>query len=161
MEASDYYFVPDVETIFKLVRIASRTKDTFTVVDVEGGKKQPYQVKASDCIPAGSMQELEHPPDDLIKLQHVNRPGILHTLRSRFHHDRIYTSIGPILVALNPFKWIHGIYDEEVKLKYKNNEFNLSDNPHVFAVAHDAYSDLSFGKDQSLIIRYAVISCSR
>lgn len=155
MEESDYYFIPDPETVFKLVHVASRNKDgTLTVVDVEGtGKKPAFQVKKENCIPAGSLQELEHPPDDLIKLQHVNRPGILHTLRSRFQHDRIYTSIGPILVALNPFKWIQGIYEEEVKERYKSNEYNLSENPHVFAVAHDAYSDLTFGKDQSLIIR--------
>lgn len=34
------------------------------------------------------------------------RASILHTLRYRFHQDCIYTSIGPILVAINPFKWI-------------------------------------------------------
>jgi myosin heavy subunit len=102
-----------------------------------------------------SLPEHDNPPDDLIKLQNVNRPGILHALHSRFVKDRIYTSIGPILVALNPFKWIPGIYEEEVKEKYKFNQYNLSENPHVFAVAHGAYSDLTFGKDQSLIIRLA------
>ncbi|RYH31014.1 hypothetical protein EON65_03680 [archaeon] len=155
MDETDYYFIPDQETIFKLVHVINRHgKDgTWMAVDVEGIKKQPYAIKAADSIPAGSLQELEHPPDDLIKLQHVNRPGILHTLRSRFYSDKIYTSIGPILVALNPFKWIAGIYEEEVKDRYKDNSFNLSENPHVFAVAHDAYCDLTFGKDQSLIIR--------
>jgi myosin heavy subunit len=151
----DYYFIKDPETVFKLIRVVNRSKDgSFTAVDVEAGaKKPPFPVKPDACIPAGNFEELENPPDDLIKLQHVNRPGILHTLRSRFYRDRIYTSIGPILVALNPFKWIGGIYDEEVKEKYKSREYNLSDQPHVFAVAHDAYSDLSLGKDQSLIIR--------
>ena len=63
-------------------------------------------------------------------------------------------SIGPILVALNPFKWIPGIYDENVKEEYKIRKRNLSDQPHVFAIAHDAFIDLSLGKNQSLIIRY-------
>jgi hypothetical protein len=39
-------------------------------------------------------------------------------------------------------------------MQYKNNAFNLSDNPHVFAVAHEAYSELYLGRNQSLIIRY-------
>ena len=76
--------------------------------------------------------------------------------QSQYHDDLIYTRIGPmsILVALNPFKWIAGVYDEEVKDKYKSKQFNLSENPHVFATAHDAYSDLELlGLNQSLIIR--------
>lgn len=66
--------------------------------------------------------------------------------------DLIYTSIGQILVALNPFKWIKGIYDADVKEKYKNRIYNLSDNPHIFAIAHDAYTDLNMGQSQSMII---------
>ena len=62
--------------------------------------------KHSDAISIGSMEEIEDPPSDLIKLEFVNRAAILQTLRSRFDKDLIYTSIGPILVALNPFKWI-------------------------------------------------------
>jgi myosin-5 len=89
----------------------------------------------------------------LIKLVYVNRPGILHTLRTRFLQDRVYTSIGPILVALNPFKWIAGVYEEEIMQTYKTGEANLSDKPHVFAVSNDAFNDLRFGENQSLIIR--------
>ncbi len=68
--------------------------------------------------------------------------------------DLIYTSIGPILVALNPFKWITGVYGEEIMVLYKQKERNLSEDPHVFAVADEAYSDLYLGQNQSLIIRY-------
>lgn len=61
-------------------------------------------------------------------------------------------SVGPILVALNPFKWIAGIYDEGIKQRYAEGVLNLSENPHVFAMAHDAHMGLQMGKNQSLII---------
>jgi myosin heavy subunit len=150
---SNYCFINDPETVYKLVKIISRNvvDKTLTVADYDNPSKQ-VKVKEDTTIPVGSIEELENPPADLIKLQYVNRPGILHTLRSRFMHDLIYTSIGQILVALNPFKWIKGIYDTDVKEKYKTRVYNLSDNPHIFAIAHDAYTDLNLGQNQSMII---------
>lgn len=42
--------------------------------------------------------------DDLIGLTHLHEPAILHALRLRYNTDIIYTSTGPILLAINPFK---------------------------------------------------------
>jgi myosin-5 len=140
---TNYCFINDTETVYKLVKIIQRNKDdgTLTVCDIDNSSRQT-RVKEDSTTPVGSIEELEHPPSDLIKLQYVNRPGILQTLRSRFMNDLIYTSIGQILVAINPFKWIAGIYDTSMKEKYRSTIFNLSDNPHIFAIAHDAFIDL-------------------
>lgn len=156
-----YCFIPDNESVFKLALITdfNATDNSITVVDYEDHSKgnapkgPPIKVKIEQATPIGSLEELEHPPADLIKLQEVHRPSILHTLRSRFQKDEIYTSIGPILVALNPFKWIRGIYDQECMMLYKSGTHNLSDQPHVFAISHEAYSELSPAVNQSLIIR--------
>jgi myosin heavy subunit len=42
--------------------------------------------------------------DDLIGLTHLHEPAILHALQLRYDADIIYTSTGPILIAVNPFK---------------------------------------------------------
>lgn len=42
--------------------------------------------------------------DDLIGLTHLHEPAILHAIRLRYDADIIYTSTGPILLAINPFK---------------------------------------------------------
>lgn len=55
--------------------------------------------------------------DDLIGLTHLHEPAILHALRLRYDADIIYTSTGPILIALNPFKKMN-IYSEEIMEKY-------------------------------------------
>ena len=48
--------------------------------------------------------------DDLIGLTHLHEPAILHALRLRYDADVIYTSTGPILLAINPFKVMGGVY---------------------------------------------------
>lgn len=42
--------------------------------------------------------------EDMVLLHDVNEAGMLHNLRQRYLRDDIYTSIGPILIAINPYK---------------------------------------------------------
>lgn len=159
--AARYCFVPDSKEVFIICSVIGTSSDNTTLtlkeVSLSGNSNnnnnRTLTSKASDVIPIVSMQELDSPPSDLIKLIHVNRPAILHTLRTRFLRDCIYTSIGSILVALNPFKWIPNLYDEANMVSYNRGETNLSDAPHVFAVSHEAFQDLHLGMNQSLIIR--------
>lgn len=52
--------------------------------------------------------------DDLTQLTHLHEPAVLNSLNLRFDIDNIYTFTGPILIAVNPFKTIHSMYDNEV-----------------------------------------------
>lgn len=56
--------------------------------------------------------------DDLIELTHLHEPAILHALRLRYDSDIIYTSTGPILIAINPFKPMD-LYTDEMMEKYR------------------------------------------
>lgn len=107
---------------------------------------------AADVFPIPSLEELLYPPSDLIKLIVVHPPGILNSLRLRFLQNTIYTSAGPVLVALNPFKWIPGMYDESVMEEYFNGNKDLSSEPHVFAIANNAFRGLQDSMNQSLVI---------
>jgi myosin heavy subunit len=51
--------------------------------------------------------------DNLINLQYLHEPAILHSLQIRYNAGYIYTSTGPILIALNPFKQMD-FYDTQV-----------------------------------------------
>ena len=57
--------------------------------------------------------------DDLIGLAHLHEPAILHALRLRYDDDVIYTSTGPILIAINPFKKMNRLYGEKVMEGYR------------------------------------------
>jgi len=59
-------------------------------------------------------------PEDLICLTHLHEPAVVYCLRQRYSYDKIYTSTGPILLALNPFKNLKSLYCEEVMRSYYN-----------------------------------------
>lgn len=56
---------------------------------------------------------------DLIGLTHLHEPAILHALRLRYDSGVIYTSTGPILIAINPFQKMDGMYSPEVMERYR------------------------------------------
>ena len=56
---------------------------------------------------------------DLIGLTHLHEPAILHALRLRYDSDIIYTSTGPILIAINPFQRMDDLYSGEVMEQYR------------------------------------------
>ena len=56
--------------------------------------------------------------DDLIELTHLHEPAILHALRLRYDADIIYTSTGPIMIAVNPFKAMD-LYSNELMDQYR------------------------------------------
>jgi myosin heavy subunit len=52
-------------------------------------------------------------------MEEPTNPLILHNLRSRFMTDKIYTRIGSIIIAVNPFKALP-LYTEAYVTKIKN-----------------------------------------
>jgi myosin heavy subunit len=89
--------------------------------------------------------------DNMIKLNNLNEPVILHNLRQRFLKDQIYTYVSSILVALNPFKLLP-IYTPEVMDRYKDGG-GRHQPPHIFAIADNSYRNLLADfKDQAVVI---------
>ena len=48
--------------------------------------------------------------DDLVLLNNISEDEILGTLRRRFDSDLIYTTIGPVLLSVNPFHDMSRLY---------------------------------------------------
>lgn len=57
--------------------------------------------------------------DDLASLENLNQEIVINHLFERFKEGQIYTYIGDILVAVNPFRPL-GIYDEKVSISREN-----------------------------------------
>ena len=57
-------------------------------------------------------------PHDLITLVHLHEPAVVESLHLRFQRDLIYTNTGPVLLALNPFGTVRGLYGESIMKKY-------------------------------------------
>ncbi|XP_049400671.1 myosin-2-like isoform X2 [Solanum stenotomum] len=87
--------------------------------------------------------------DDLIQLCYLNEPSVLHNLQYRYAQDRIYTKVGPVLIAVNPFKEIQ-LYGSKLVTAYKKK---LLDSPHIYSIAETAYSQMMEDEvNQSIII---------
>uniref|UniRef100_A0A8C7SJN8 Myosin motor domain-containing protein n=1 Tax=Oncorhynchus mykiss TaxID=8022 RepID=A0A8C7SJN8_ONCMY len=84
------------------------------------------------------MEVLLH--EDLAALSDLDEQSLLESLSQRFRQDRIYTYIGDILVAINPFKYLP-LYEKEVSESYKYHEKTKLP-PHIFAVADRAYQSM-------------------
>ena len=71
-----------------------------------------------------------------------------HGVRGNTNTTRqVYTRVGPVLMSVNPYKWIVGLYAEEAMLSYHGKaamvEAGVADlAPHLFGVADHAYSQL-------------------
>lgn len=78
--------------------------------------------------------------EDLAALSDLDEQSLLESLSQRFKQDRIYTYIGDILVAINPFKYLP-LYVKEVSERYKYHEKSKLP-PHIFAVADRAYQSM-------------------
>jgi len=77
------------------------------------------------------------PDDDLCELPNLDEEMLLKHLQERFEVGRIYTYVGEILLAVNPFRFFP-IYNPKFITAYNNRNLG-SLPPHIFAIA-----DISF-----------------
>jgi myosin heavy subunit len=113
--------------------------------------------------------------NDILMLKAFSEMSLIHTLRTRYASDEIYTNVGPILISVNPYKRIKGLYDDETIVSYHGKKmvcnFRLTSSPlssiafeqgdmspHLYVIAENAYVALTAAPnkfksfDQSIII---------
>jgi hypothetical protein len=85
--------------------------------------------------------------DDLVLLDNPDHLRVASILTSRFKNGSIYTSIGEVLLSINPYKSLllpgssKSMYDDSVIDSYRGrNRGELP--PHIFRIAEDAHSCL-------------------
>ncbi|XP_028660644.1 myosin-IIIb isoform X2 [Erpetoichthys calabaricus] len=82
----------------------------------------------------------EETREDLATLSELDEKRLLEALSTRFTQNHIYTYIGDILIAVNPFKYLP-LYEKTVSDLYKCHEKSLLP-PHIFSVADRAYQSM-------------------
>ncbi|CAH2296742.1 unconventional myosin-Vb isoform X2 [Pelobates cultripes] len=148
-------WIPDQEEVWKSAEIIKDYK--------EGDKTLHLKLEDESVIEyplAGSPTQLPHlrNPDilvgenDLTALSYLHEPAVLHNLKVRFlESNHIYTYCGIVLVAINPYEQLP-IYGEDVIYAYSGQNMGDMD-PHIFAVAEEAYKQMARDeKNQSIIV---------
>ncbi|XP_065601073.1 unconventional myosin-Ig isoform X2 [Cyrtonyx montezumae] len=100
------------------------------------------------------MAELEGPEfgkADFVLLDEVTMEHFMENLRLRFSQGRIYTYIGEVLVAVNPYRALE-LYGPSVVEQYRGREL-YERPPHLFALADAAYKAMKRrAKDTCIVI---------
>lgn len=81
--------------------------------------------------------ESKLPDDDLCRLPRLSEQTLLEYLERRFSQGRIYTYVGEILIAVNPFRFFP-VYNPKFINAYTNRNLG-SLPPHIFAIADVAF----------------------
>uniref|UniRef100_A0A4W6FQT4 non-specific serine/threonine protein kinase n=1 Tax=Lates calcarifer TaxID=8187 RepID=A0A4W6FQT4_LATCA len=91
------------------------------------------------------------PDDDLVNLEFLDEETIISHLQRRYDELQVYTYVGDILIALNPFQNL-SIYSPQFSKLYHGVK-RVDNPPHIFATADAAYQGMvTFCKDQCIII---------
>ncbi|KAI0219495.1 Myosin-IIIb [Lamellibrachia satsuma] len=88
-----------------------------------------------------SMPTVADTADDLAKLPELTEQVMRVHLSQRYSEDKIYTNVGDILIAVNPFKRMP-IFTKQICTQYHELAPGSSLSPHVFGVAERAYRAL-------------------
>lgn len=76
---------------------------------------------------------------------------VLHTIRNRYANHSIYTYSGIVLIAMNPFQRVT-LYGPEIIQAYAGRRRGDLE-PHLFAIAEDAYTAMRReGMGQTIIV---------
>ncbi|XP_054621198.1 myosin-IIIa isoform X2 [Dunckerocampus dactyliophorus] len=89
--------------------------------------------------------------DDLAALEVLDEDSVTEQLQDRYGRDQIYTYVGDILIAVNPFHQMQ-IYAPPYSKMYVGAK-RTANPPHIFAVADIAYQSMvSYHSDQCIVI---------
>uniref|UniRef100_A0A665WUF6 Unconventional myosin-X-like n=1 Tax=Echeneis naucrates TaxID=173247 RepID=A0A665WUF6_ECHNA len=92
-----------------------------------------------------------HGVEDMSTLAELHEAAIMHNLFLRYQKDNIYTNIGSILAAVNPYKQIAGLYNSTAVDLYSKHQMGELP-PHIFAVANECYRCLWKRHDSQCVL---------
>ena len=101
-------------------------------------------------------------PDDLITLDNFHEPAVVECLQARFKKGSIYTSTGPVLLAVNPFRNLPSLYSSETMEKYWLQSESTDDKeadllPHVFGLADRTFRSMTRAIELTTGRRYSTV----
>ena len=148
-----YVWAPHEASAWEVAQVISQTDRSTTVKYNDNSTKVlPTTLSNLDTVQPESLK-LDY--ENLVDLDVFNEGVILHHVKKRFTKNSIYTFVGNILIAVNPYKKVdmYGEDSMEACLKAVKQSGGSNLPPHVFSIAALALHGLrSDSVDQSVLI---------
>ncbi|XP_068595560.1 unconventional myosin-Va-like [Brachionichthys hirsutus] len=148
-------WLPDAEEVWKsgtLIRDYT-PGDVMLTLQLDDGTEMEYKMDPqSNNLPPLRNPNVLVGENDLTALSYLHEPAVLYNLKVRFLDSRlIYTYCGIVLVAINPYESLP-IYEADIINAYSGQNMGDMD-PHIFAVAEEAYKQMARDeRNQSIIV---------
>lgn len=93
---------------------------------------------------SGSKNSRSHDCENVIHLPSPTTDAVISALVARYFKDKIYTDCGKVLLAINPYTFISGLYSDEKVSMYRGAEGEALDmlRPHPWKIASQAVKAL-------------------
>jgi myosin-5 len=122
------------------------------IVRLTSAETAVFGKDSADCLP-------RNPPgrdtnSNLVLLEHLDEPNLLHAISLRYSQQQIYTRTGHILCAVNPWNAMN-IYDKQQLAAYRQAAETgqlPSLHPHIFETAAHAHISVCKGKHESILV---------
>ena len=108
-----------------------------------------------NCSEDGVLEQVH----DMIDLPHLHEAAILYNIKARHAQRQPYTRTGDIIIAVNPYEWIHDLYTEKRREQYSRalvwnkTTPDRVPSPHVYEISALAYKGLALHqKNQSILV---------
>eukprot|EP00041_Stephanoeca_diplocostata_P026295 m.705816 g.705816 ORF g.705816 m.705816 type:complete len:1074 (+) comp22930_c0_seq1:209-3430(+) len=88
--------------------------------------------------------------EDMVLISKITEDSINENIRKRYMDDFIYTYIGPVLIAVNPYKQMP--YFTEHELEQYQGAAAYENPPHVYALVDDAYRNMLIESENQCVI---------
>ncbi|XP_069767192.1 unconventional myosin-Va isoform X2 [Narcine bancroftii] len=148
-------WIPDTVDVWKSAELLKDYKlgDTVLHLKLEDEQETQYRIDSKTKeLPPLRNPDILVGENDLTALSYLHEPAVLHNLKVRFMDSKlIYTYCGIVLVAINPYEQLP-IYGEDIINAYSGQNMGDMD-PHIFAVAEEAYKQMARDeRNQSIIV---------
>jgi Myosin head (motor domain) len=142
----DKVWIPHRDREWVLAAFVRDEGSSYIVESLDGAKTRSTVEKAMTCVldPTHNLDL-----DNLCLMNNLHEAPLLDVLRRRFIQDTIYTNTADVLISVNPYKIVPGLYSAPLEYLDLPAEAGGSDNqrrqdkkPHVYFTANSALRSL-------------------
>jgi myosin heavy subunit len=145
---NQYYWIEDEEDSYtpcRLLGVQPNASNQYEFESFEHGDTMWINISSiRGMIPSPGELTLKSLYDDLTEAVDISEASILWNLHKRYEVQKIYSAIGPILIAINPYCFLEEVYSQELLDFFLNA--SVMDNrgipPHIWGIARNSYIQL-------------------